>query len=344
MRAAIAAVALALGIGISTAQGQSSWTALPQQAHAPANNPTTPAKVELGRLLFNDNRLSESRTVSCASCHNVAQGGADSRTLSVGVHGQTDTRNTPTVLNVGFLAAFFWDARAESLEEQAKMQLLDPVDMGMKSLPYALERIRQIPGYGPYFQRAFGSGDVETIDNLVRAIAAYERSLVTANAPYDRFVAGDSSAMSEQQVRGMNEFKSLDCSRCHQGPAFDGPSLVPGTPWVMTFPTYRRSPYVAAYDLGKDQGRYQWTGKDSDRYQWRVPSLRNLKYTAPYMHNGAVDTLPNAVRIMGSTELNQTLTDAEVADIVSFLEALSGPLPVEPIVSLPDASTPATAP
>ncbi len=335
MRMFIALFTLLLASVSGPAQAQSNWRALPQQAPAPAANPTTPGKIELGRLLFNDKRLSESQTVSCASCHEVAQGGADQRAHSIGVHGQAETRNTPTVLNVGFLAAQFWDGRAVSLEEQVKVQLLNPIDMGMKDLPYAVERIRRVQGYRPYFEQAFGPGAAVTIDNLAHAIAAYERSLVTADAPYDRYVAGESGALNAQQLRGMAEFKELNCLRCHQGPAFDGPVLLPGTPWAMTFPTYKHSPFVSTYELTRDQGRFEWTGKEADRYQWRVPSLRNLVYTAPYMHNGSVDTLANAVRVMASTELNQTLTDAQVSDLVAFLQALSGPLPAEPQVTPP---------
>lgn len=334
MKASLTA-ALALALMASTAQAESAWRALAAEAPAPHDNPTTPAKIELGRLLFNDARLSESRTVSCASCHDVSQGGADRRAHSVGVHGQLDMRNTPTVLNSGFLGALYWDGRAASLEEQARQELLNPIDMGMKDLPYVIERIRQIAGYRPYFERAFGTGEVVTSDNLVRAIAAYERSLVTANTPYDRYVNGDSGALSAQQIRGMAEFKRLDCTRCHQGAAFNGSALVPGTPWAMTFPSDRRSPYVATYELTRDPGRYEWSGKEADRNQWRVPSLRNLAYTAPYLHNGSVQTLEDAVRVMGHTELKLVLTDAEVADLVAFLNALSGPLPVEPKPNLP---------
>jgi cytochrome c peroxidase len=334
MKASLTA-AVALGLLATTAQAESAWRALATVAPAPPGNPTTPAKIELGRLLFNDPRLSESQTVSCASCHDVSQGGADRRAHSVGVHGQSDMRNTPTVLNAGFLGALYLDGRAGSLEEQARQQLLDPIDMGMKDLPYVVDRVRQVAGYRPYFERAFGAGEVVTGENLVRAIAAYERSLVTADTPYDRYANGDSSALNAQQLRGMAEFRSLDCARCHQGPAFNGSALVPGTPWAMTFPTNRRSPYVATYELTRDLGRYQWSGKEADRYQWRVPSLRNLVYTAPYLHNGSVETLEDAVRVMGNTELNLVLTDAQVADLVAFLKALSGPLPVEPKLSLP---------
>lgn len=329
------ALALILCVAATAATAQSAWRALPAESPAPKANPTTQPKVELGRLLFNDPRLSESRTVSCASCHEVGKGGADHVAHSIGVHGQADMRNTPTVLNAGFLGALFWDGRAASLEEQAKQQLLNPIDMGMRDLPYVIERIRPVSGYRAPFETAFGGGDVVTIDNLANALAAYERSLVTGNTPYDRYANGDATALDAAQLRGLNEFKRLDCVRCHTGAAFNGSALVPGTPWAMTFPTNRHSPYVATYDLVQDQGRHEWSGKEADRYQWRVPTLRNLAYTAPYLHNGSVATLEDAVRVMANTELNLVLTDAQVGDLVAFLKALSGPLPTEPKLSLP---------
>jgi cytochrome c peroxidase len=338
MKLPVLTLALSLALGAQAAHADAPWVALPARAPAPASNPTTPAKVELGRLLFNDKRLSESATVSCSSCHNVAEGGADRRPQSSGVHGQPTGRHSSTVLNTGFLAALFLDGRAASLEDAARMELLDPISMGMKDAAYVADRVDHISGYRPYFDSAFGAGAAMSMDNITRAIAAYERSLVTPNSAYDRFVSGDGSALSAAQQRGMATFRSVGCSRCHQGPAFDGPALQPGTPFVMKFPTFMRSPYVATFDLAKDQGRYEATGKEADRHQWRVPSLRNLTYTAPYLHNGAVATLPDVVRVMGSTELNRTLTDPEVGDIVAFLESLSGPLPTEPKVTPPGTS------
>jgi cytochrome c peroxidase len=325
------------------ANAQPEWRALPPHAPEPAANPGTPAKIELGRTLFYDKRLSESHTVSCASCHNLRDGGADHRATSIGVHGQSDGRNALTVWNVGFMTSYFWDGRARSLEEQASAQLLNPLDMGMKDLPYVTARLRGIPGYRAGFERAFGTGEVVTADNAVKAIAAFERSLITPDTPYDRYVNGEKGALNDLQLHGMQDFKEIGCSRCHQGPAFDGPALRVGTAFVMKFPTNPLSPFVASYELTRDQGRYEWSGKEIDRYQWRVASLRNLRYTAPYMHNGSVAKLDDAVRVMGSTELARTFTDNEVAELVAFLDALSGPLPEVKEPVLPD-SQPAPAP
>ena len=335
MKAILAVTVSLVAFASVSANAQQTWHSLPSHAPEPASNPATPAKVDLGRMLFYDKRLSESNTVSCASCHRLKEGGADNQPSSGGVHGQKDGRNALTVWNVGFLTSYFWDGRANSLEEQAKAQLLNPLDMGMKDLPYLESRIRGIAGYKPHFEKAFGSGEVVTADNTVKAIAAFERTLVTPDSPYDRYVNGDKAAMSQVQLRGMRYFQEIGCSRCHQGAAFDGPAIQVGTAFIMKFPTYPRSPFVASYELMKDQGRFEWTGKESDRYQWRVPSLRNLKYTAPYMHNGSVATLADAVRVMGSTELAQSFTDNDVSELVAFLESLSGPLPDVPEPALP---------
>ncbi len=324
-----------LATAVAVAQGQSQWQALPSVAPAPADNPTTPDKVTLGKMLYFDPRFSSTGTVSCFTCHNVMEGGDDHRPTSIGVHGQKGGRNAPTVWNAAFLSVQFWDGRAATLEDQAKGPPVNPVEMGMENLHAVIDRIRRIPGYKPYFEKAFGAGDVVTMDNAARAIAAYERTLITPNSAYDRYVKGEKSAMTAQQVRGMNTFLATGCTSCHQGPAFNGPPLPVGTGFFMKFPTFPDSPYVAKYDLMKDKGRSESTHNPADDHMWRVQTLRNLVYTAPYMHNGSVKTLPEAVRVMASTELNRTLADADVADIVAFLESLTGPFPDQLMPRLP---------
>jgi len=322
-------------LGTAAAHAQSQWQALPEQAPEPKDNPATPAKIELGRMLFFDPRFSETGAISCFSCHNVMEGGDDHRPTSIGVHGMKGARNAPTVFNAAFQSVQFWDGRAASLEEQAKGPVVNPVEMGMQNLEAAIERIRRIPGYRPYFERAFGAGDGVTIDNAARAIAAYERTLVTPNSAYDRFVQGDAGALTEQQQRGMRTFEEVGCLSCHQGPAFSGPSLPQGTGFFMKFPLNYESPYVSRYELLADAGRYETTGRDEDRDVWRVPTLRNLTYTAPYMHNGSVKSLAEAVRVMAHTELNRTLSDTEVEDIVALLDGLTGEFPVDTMPRLP---------
>ncbi len=331
----VALVAGVLASGVVPAQSAVEWQALPTVAPAPADNPTTPAKVRLGKMLFFDPRLSSTGTVSCFSCHNVMEGGDDHRPVSIGVEAQRGGRNAPTVFNAAFLSVQFWDGRAATLEDQAKGPPANPIEMGMKNLEAVIYRIRLIPGYKPYFEQAFGSGNVVTMDNAAKAIAAYERTLITPGSAYDRYVQGDRKALTAQQVRGMSEFAAVGCAGCHQGPNFSGPSLPMGQGFFMKFPVYPKSPYVAKYDLMKDPGRYDVTHNPADRNVWRVPGLRNLLYTAPYMHNGSVKTLPEAVRVMASTQLNRELTAAQVGDITAFLESLTGPFPKQTMPRLP---------
>jgi len=330
------AVGLAAALTVfSQAAGAAQWEALPEMAPASADNPTTRAKVELGKMLYFDPRLSSTGTVSCFSCHNVMEGGDDHRPTSIGVHGQVGERNAPTVWNAAFHSAQFWDGRAPTLEEQAKGPPVNPIEMGMADLDITVQRIRDIPGYKVYFDEAFGEGDNITINNAVKAIAAYERTLITPGSPYDRYVNGVKSALTEQQLQGMRTFAATGCLACHSGPAFNGPALPPGQGFFQKFPIFTDNEYVEKYRLLEDEGRFVATGEESDKHLWRVPSLRNLPNTAPYFHNGSVKTLPEAVRVMAKTQLNKELSDTEVADIVAFLEALDGPYPDQLMPRLP---------
>lgn len=326
------AVALALAGGPAMA---AQWQALPDTAPAPADNPTTAEKVELGKMLYFDPRVSSTGTVSCFSCHNVMEGGDDHRPTSVGVHGQLGGRNAPTVWNSAFHSAQFWDGRAATLEDQAKGPVTNPVEMGMSDLDAAVSRLARIKGYKPFFDAAFGPGDNINADNMAKAIAAYERTLITPDSPYDRYVKGDRQALSAQQVRGMETFDRIGCTSCHSGANFDGPALPAGQPFLMKFPTFPGSSYDAEYKLTEDPGRYASTGNDADRHMWRVPTLRNLTYTAPYFHNGSVKSLPEAVKVMAKTQLNKDLGEADTADIVAFLEGLTGKFPDQTMPHLP---------
>ena len=316
---------------------KAAWEALPDVAPAPADNPTTDAKVELGKMLFMDPRFSSTGTVSCNSCHNVMEGGDDSRTFSMGVHGKTGGRNAPTVWNSAFHSVQFWDGRAALLEDQAKGPVANPVEMGMSDVDDAMARVIAIPGYRAYFDEAFGP-DAMTVENAARAVAAFERTLITPNSAYDKYVKGDKQAMTEQQVRGMNSFESTGCVACHSGAAFNGPAMKIGEGFYAKFPTFADSDYVATYKLDQDKGRADVTGKDADANMFRVPTLRNITDTAPYFHNGAVNDLHEAVRIMAKTQLNRELADGEVDDIVAFLGALTGEYPSITMPRLPATS------
>ncbi len=311
------------------------WEALPEVAPSPEDNPTTEAKVALGKMLFFDPRFSSTGTVSCFSCHNVMEGGDDHRPTSIGVHGQAGGRNAPTVWNAAFNSAQFWDGRAPTLEEQAKGPPVNPIEMGMQDLDAAIARVKAIPGYKPYFDAAFGPGDNITVDNAARAVAAYERTLITPNSAYDRHVRGKQDAMNDQQVRGMELFADAGCTACHSGANFNGPALPLGKGFFQKFPTFTDNPHVQKYKLTDDPGRMQVTEQKADRHMWRVPSLRNLVDTAPYMHNGEVKTLDDAVRVMAETQLNKELSEGEVNDVAAFLVALGGTYPEQTMPRLP---------
>ena len=338
MKTLVSAVVLVAGMFTLQAGHATHWQALPEVAPAPADNPTTPEKVELGRMLYMDPRFSSTGTVSCNSCHNVMLGGEDNRSVSMGVHGQTGGRSSPTVWNSAFSSSQFWDGRAATLEDQAKGPVTNPIEMGMSELEEAMNRVRAIPGYRPYFERAFGSENPMTVDNAARAVAAFERSLITPNSPYDRYVKGDSEAMSQQQIRGMATFAEIGCAGCHSGPAFSGPSMEAGKGFFMKFPTFTDSDYVKDYKFTDDGGRFAVTGKESDRDFWKVPTLRNIEVTAPYFHNGAVKTLSEAVQVMAKTQLNIDLSGQQTADITAFLSALTGEFPEQPMPRLPMTS------
>jgi len=326
---------LGTAILFSTTSAYAQWEALPNEAPVPADNPMTPAKVELGKMLYFDPRLSSNGTVSCFTCHNVMEGGDDHRPTSIGVHGQAGGRNAPTVWNAAFLSAQFWDGRAATLEDQAKGPPANPIEMGMATLDATVDRIRDIPGYRAYFDQAFGSDASINIENAAKAIASYERTLITPNSAYDMYVLGDEGALTDQQVRGMATFASTGCQACHSGANFAGPPLPIGTPFLQRFPTFTNNTYVSSYQLMNDVGRMNVTHEQADKNMWRVQTLRNLVYTAPYMHNGSVKTMPEAVMVMAKTQLDKDLTAEQVTDIVAFLDGLTGEFPEQIMPRLP---------
>ncbi len=333
----IVSVTFAAGISAASLPAFANWEALPEVAPAPKDNPTTAAKVELGKMLYMDPRISSTGTVSCNSCHNIMEGGDDSRPVSMGVHGKTGGRSAPTVWNSAFYSVQFWDGRVDLLEDQAKGPITNPVEMGEPDHDHTMAKIKAIPGYKPYFEKAFGS-DSMTIDNLAKAIAAFERTLITPNSAYDRYVKGDKKAMNAQQIRGMETFAQAGCTSCHSGAAFNGPKMPFGKGFYAKFPTFTDNKYSKQYNLMADKGREAATGKAADAHMFRVPTLRNITDTAPYFHNGSVNDLSEAVRLMAKVQLNKDLSDKEVADIVAFLGALTGPYPEITMPRLPATS------
>lgn len=324
------------------------WAALPEVAPAPEDNPASPEKVALGERLFHDKLLSRDRSIACASCHDVHAGaGVDGRPTSRGISGQLGGRNAPTVWNAAFQTRLFLDGRAPSLEEQAKEPPVNPLEMGMHSLADVVARVATEPDYRVAFARVFGTERRIDIDMVVAAIAAYERTLITPDTPYDRFVRGDLQALDAAQQRGMALFESLGCVVCHVGPNFSSASVYDsGAPYRL-FPAYAND-YTRRYRLLEDTGR---SPDGSRRGLWRAPSLRNVALTVPYFHNGAVDKLEQAVRIMITAQLGRRIqaeprveqlaywsaaeqgwrhvarravTEDDVRDIAAFLRGLSG--------------------
>ena len=306
---------------------------LPEKAPEPADNPGTAAKIELGKQLYFDPRLSLDGTVSCNSCHNVMASGTDNKATSAGVAGKHGGRSAPTVWNSAFLSVQFWDGRAASLEDQAKGPILAGVEMAMPNEQAVIERLQKIPGYVSQFQEVFGK-DGLTYDNVAKAIAAFERVLITPNGPLDRYLKGDKSALSTAAKRGMKTFEEVGCIACHNGANFSGPSLPVGQGFYQRFPTFS-SQYDDKYQLKADEGRYEATKKAADKHMWRVPTLRNVALTAPYFHNGAVKTLDEAVRVMAKAQLSKDLTEQQVTDIVAFLNSLTGEFPQIAMPRLP---------
>ncbi len=289
-----------------------SFQALPQRYENP-NNPITPDKVALGRMLYFDTRLSKNQDVSCNSCHDLNQYGVDGKPVSTGHRKQTGNRNSPTVYNAAGHKLQFWDGRAPNVEEQAKGPILNPVEMAMPGQAAVIALLKSIPGYVTQFQKAFpGEQDPVTYDNLGKAIGAFERQLVTP-ARLDKYLAGNETALNEQEKRGMKRFAEVGCALCHNGPAFGGGMQRLG--WMVEYPDQ------------KDQGLFEQTRRDDHRMIFRVPTLRNVARTAPYFHDGSVQDLPTAVRLMGWHQLATKLSDSDVNDIVAFLQTLTGELP-----------------
>ncbi len=280
----------------------------------PAPSPAGPLE-QLGRDLFNEKALSSTGTVACSSCHDIEHGGDDGRARSVGVHGREGTVNAPSVLNASLNFAQFWDGRAKTLEEQAQGPVTNPLEMDSK-WEDVIAKLKASPAYVVAFQRSFSDGI--TAQNVARAIAAFEQTLITAGSPFDRWLAGDEAALSSQQKAGYELFKSVGCIACHQGKNVGGNM-------------FQRFGVLRDYfkDKGKlteaDYGRYNVTKNESDRFVFRVPSLRNVEHTAPYFHDASAQTLDQAVQIMAKYQLGRRLTDAQVSQIVGFLASLSGP-------------------
>ena len=315
--------------------GYADFRPLPDKAPHPVDNPPTVSKIELGKMLYFDPRLSIDGTISCNSCHNVMSDGADGRPVGVGVQGQRGGRGSPTVWNSAFHTVQFWDGRAVTLEDQAKGPLTNPIEMGMPSHDLVITRIKEIPGYIDAFKKAFPKDKEITIDHVAKAIATYERTLITPNSRFDKYMKGNKKILTAQEIRGMKLVDEIGCTSCHTGVNFAGEGFKMGEGNYQPFPQIPGSKYDKMYDLTSDLGRYEVTKKAEDKNHWRVPTWRNVALTAPYFHNGKVKTLDEAVRVMAKTQLDADLTDPQVADIVAFLNTLTGEFPKQTMPMLP---------
>ena len=322
--------ALALTVGVSAQDNlmtaaQARFKPIPTTPPALPGNPASPARVELGAMLYFDPRLSASHAISCSSCHNVGLGGVDAQETSIGHGWQRGDRNAPTVFNAVFNTAQFWDGRAKDLEQQAGGPLVNPIEMASPP-EHVVEQLAGIPGYVAAFKSAFpGEAQPVTQANVDKAIAVFEASLITPNAPFDRYLKGDTSALSDTQKQGLQLFMDKGCATCHNGINLGGGMYAPFG--VVENPGAELLPL-------NDKGRFTVTRSVSDEYVFKVPTLRNIALTAPYFHTGRSWDLRQAVAVMGATQLGAQLTADETQKVAIFLESLTGEQPriVHPIM------------
>lgn len=281
---------------------------------ASKTNPITPAMTDLGRMLYYETRISRSQKISCNTCHLLDKFGVDLERVSDGHNGAEGTRNSPTVYNAAGHFVQFWDGRARDVEEQAKGPILNPVEMAMPDAASVIAVLKSIPGYAPAFKLAFPTeADPITFGNLVEAIGAFERQLMTPSR-WDRFLKGDKTALSDAEKAGFDKFYASGCATCHSGIYLGGQM-------------YQKAGVVKPWPNQKDTGRHMVTKRAEDRMMFKVPSLRNVEKTAPYFHDGSVQTLESAIRHMGEYESGRNLTPAETASIAIYLRSLTGTIP-----------------
>jgi cytochrome c peroxidase len=285
-----------------------------KKLRVPRDNPLSAEKVDLGKQLFFDGRLSQDNTVSCASCHDPKKGWSNGARFATGIGGQVGGRSAPTIINVAYSYYQFWDGRALHVEGQALGPIQNPIEMDM-TLEEVVQKLNKIEGYRDQFRKAFGT-DV-TADGIAKAIGSFERTVLSGNAPYDRFKAGDAAALSDAAERGRRIFfHKGHCSACHAGPNFsDGGFHNLG---------------VAIDRPNPDLGRFSETKVDGDRGSFKTPTLREVARTAPYMHDGSLATLQEVVEFydkggVANPQLDEEifplkLTDQEKADLITFLE------------------------
>jgi cytochrome c peroxidase len=275
--------------------------------------PLDTRKVSLGQKLFQDSVLSHDNTISCASCHSLANGGTDHRVHSMGINQAEGEINAPTVFNSALHFKQFWDGRANTLEEQIDGPLLSQIEMGT-AWPEILTKLRGSPEYPVAFSRIYSDGI--QAKNVKDAIAEFERSLITPNSRFDRFLRGDKNAITKSEMEGYRKFKSYGCVTCHEGVDVGG---------NMFQPLGVMGDFFGGRKLTRvDLGRFNVTHNDEDKFVFKVPSLRNVALTAPYFHDGSAKTLDDAVGTMATYQLGRDLSEEDLSQIVSFLKSLTG--------------------
>lgn len=312
--------ALSLSLAAAAARADSLSDAFlpmfkPLPTEAPAkDNELTEAKISLGRMLYYETRISHNGKMSCNSCHMLDKYGQDNRPFSPGHEGKLGGRSSPTTYNAALHVAQFWDGRAPSVEEQAKGPVLNPVEMGMPSADAVVQILRTIPGYVTAFKAAFpNDAEPVTYQNFGLAVGAFERKLLTPSR-WDEFLKGNKSALSAAEVKGYETFAKTGCVTCHNGAAVGGAM-------------YQKLGLVKEWPELTDLGRFEATKQETDKKFFKVPSLRNITETAPYLHNGSVAKLETMVHKMAEHQLGKTITDEEAASIVTFLKTLKGEIP-----------------
>ena len=294
----------------------------PLHASMPSEqNPITPEKVKLGKILFYEPRISVDGTISCSKCHPIALYAADGLKKSVGHNCKKNPRNDPTVFNEASQISQHWIGNRTSVEDQAKQAVTGPPAFGMPSDESVEKVLRAYKEYGTLFKAAFPADkEPVTVDNLAKAIGAFERTLITP-APFDAFLKGTKDAMTTQQKKGLGTFIDQGCAGCHFSP-YVGGQMYQKFGMFEPYEKYTKSDKV-------DEGRYAVTKSESDKFVFKVPILRNIAKTPPYFHDGSVDKLADAVWIMGKVQLGKDLTKEQIQDIVAFLHALTGKIPEE---------------
>jgi len=322
-KSSAAPVAAAPGITIDPAQ-LAAFAGYPTRFES-AKNTITDEKVALGRMLYFEARLSKNQQISCASCHDPARFGTDGEKTSPGHKGQRGGRNSPSTYNAAAHVAQFWDGRAADVEEQALKPITNPIEMALANEAQIVTVLSSMPEYQEAFKKAFPADkDALTTANAARAIGAFERTL-TSPSRFDAFVKGDAKALSEEEKAGFQKFLSVGCNTCHATSSFGGTE-------------FKKLGFVKEYPGLKDNGRFDATKQEVDRHLFKVPSLRNVEKTGPYLHDGSVATLPEMVKLMGTYQLGKDLSDADVASIVTFLKALTGEAPKVEKPSLPQST------